>query len=412
MSSILRRAVAVAAAAVICAGIGAAAASAAIAAGGWTSPERVTARRGSALTALHELASAGGTLHLVHARIGPEGRDDRLVYQRSTDGGDGWSPERTLFASTATMRVLIPNLAVAAHGDLVVVAWRARGPTGSRLFARRSEDGGDSWRPPTVLAMTSAPRGLGVPAVSVAEDVVLVAWTHRSSGEVRLRRSTDRGASYGSARRLATSGLSITCGGDPIRDALVGLAAVGSTAHLAWSDARDGRCISRRIAVRTSIDGGVTWRAPVTLAATRTFGWPELAARGARLLAAIQAPDGSLVVAHSGDRGSTFRMRRFRPADDHGLGAGDILLPGGRVAWLVYPHLRYSGDDVAASRVRFRASANGGVSFGPPTDVITGGPKLREAPNLGVHGGLPTVVVTSGRLDRSMQDIVAVRARR
>jgi hypothetical protein len=412
MSSLIRRAVAVAAAVVsLCAGVGIVASPVVSAGSGWTTPERVTARRGSALTALHELASSHGALHLVHARIGPEGRDDRLVYQRSSDGGRDWSAERTLFASTAASRVLIPNLAIAADGDLVVVAWRARGPGGTTLFARRSEDGGDSWRHTQTIEVTSAQRGLGVPAVAVTDDVAVVAWTDRTGGEVRVRRSTDGGAGYGPVRSLATTGLSITCGGEPIRDGLVGLAAAGESVHLAWSDAPDGRCIATRILVRTSVDAGATWRSPRTMTDARTFGWAELAARGMRLLASVQAPDGSLVLMRSGDGGATFGERRVRPIDGHGLGAGDVLLPGGPVAWLAYPDLRYDGDDVRSSRVRLRSSSNGGATFGAPVDAITGGPKLREAPNLGVHAGRPIVLVSSAELDGSGIDIVGVRAR-
>jgi hypothetical protein len=375
----------------------------------WTDPARVSDVRGSQLSALHELAGTPSALHLVHGRIGPEKRDDALVYQRSGNGGRTWSAERSLFASTAADRVLIPNFAVATQGDLVIVAWRTRGPQGTSLWIRRSTDGGQRWRPSVQLVTTALQRGVGVPALTIAGTAVIASWTDRADGAVVVRRSTDSGATWGATRRVGAGGLVVECG-TQLFDGLVGLASAGPVVHLAWSDAPSGACISTALRVRTSLDGGRTWGPRRTASTARTYGWPELAARGKRLLLSVQQPDDGFLVVHSRDTGGTFAERRFAPAaDERSYGAADVLLPGGSVAWLAYADLVYEGDDVVASRIRFRASADSGATWGPASNVLRDAGRLRQATNLAARGSLPVVVFQSGRVDGSTADILVTR---
>lgn len=378
----------------------------------WTEPSRVSDVRGSRLTSLHELAGTASALHLVHGRIGPGVRDDRLVVQRSTTGGRTWTAERTVFASSARHRTLVPNHAVAAFGDLVLVAWRAGGPGGTSLFVRRSLDGGRTWKPRRLLASTSLQRGIGVPALAISPEGVIASWTDRTNGRIVFRRSGDRGARWGDVRGLGVSRLSIDCE-EPILDGLVGLAASGATIHLAWSTAPAGACLGTQLFVRTSRDGGRTWRAARSASTERTYGWSEATARGARLLLTLQRPDGAVIVIRSADRGDTFSERRFQPRDrDRALGAADVLLPGGATAWIVYADITYDGADVASSRIRFRASTNGGRTWGPVEDVVRDARRLREAANLAARGGTrPVVAFQTGRLDGAAADIAVSRAR-
>jgi len=375
----------------------------------WTSPQRVTDTRPSQLTALHELAGSDGALHLVHGRLGPRPVDDRLLYQRSSRGGATWSEETILFASSAANRFLVPNFAIVADGDLVVVAFRTRGD-GTSLWSRRSEDGGKHWRPKQLLDDTRLQRGIGVPALSISGETVVAAWTNRSNGRILLRRSTDGARTWSPARVMGSSDLSIECE-DTLLDGLVGLAASGRVVHLAWSDGKDGACLSNALRLRTSRDGGRTWSAQRTASTGRTFGWPELTARGAHLLMTLQEPDGGFILVRSKDGGRTFTERAFAATGDRALGAADVLLPGGDVAWLVYADLGYDRDAVEDSRIRFRISDDRGKTWGPGTTVVGTTDKLRQAANLAANGARPVVVFQSGRLDGSTADIVVVRAK-
>lgn len=375
----------------------------------WSDPVRVTPTRGSALTALHELAAAGGRLHLAYARLGPRAQDDRIVYQRSGTQGTSWSKEQPLFRSSRADRVVIPNLAVAAAGDTVVVAWRTRGPAGGSLWVRRSTNGGGTWQPRLRLFASDAQRGIGTPALSIVGDTVIAAWTDRETGRVLVRRSRDGGASFGTARLMGRTHLSIDCH-DEVLDGLVGLASAGSTVHVAWSDAKAGSCLSNRLLVRTSRDGGVSYRAERVASRQRTYGWPELAARDDLLLVGLQRPDGSVVVVRSANRGRTFSEQLLTPSRDRALGAADVLLPGGSTAWLVYADVAYQGNEVKASRIRFKSSKDGGRTWTKADDVIGFAPRLREATNIAAgRGGRPVIVVNTGKTDGTTADIVAIR---
>ena len=377
---------------------------------GWTAPARVTDSRPSELTALHELTSVPGALHLVHARIGPKPADDRVVYQRSTNGARTWSREQILFRSTKADPAVVPNLAIAAEDQLVAVAWRTRGDHGSSLWIRRSEDGGRTWKPRQLLAQNGQPRGIGVPALSVAGGRVIAAWTLRSKGKVLARRSTDGARTWGKPVTLGTTHLSIDCDRATL-DGLVGLGASGDTVHLAWSDGKDGACLSNKLLVRTSRDGGRTWGAARTASTTKTYGWPEVTARGPYLLISLQEPDGGFTIVRSRNSGRTFKEHGFTPAKDRALGAADVLLPGGATAWLVYADVLYDANDVASSRIRFRTSHDRGATWSAGQTVVDTASKLRQAANLAAAGSKPVILFQTGKPDGSTADIVAVRAR-
>ena len=380
-------------------------------AAGWTSAHRVSVRNDSALSSLHELAAAGNTLHLVHARTGPGKSDDRVVYQRSSDGGGSWTKESALWTSGPTYNGVIPNLAVAARGDVVAAVFRVRGAHGAALYARVSHNAGKTFAPRSLIVSVSGPRGLGVPAVAIGDaNTIVIAWTDRASGHVRVRRSTNGGSSFGGATTVASSDLSIDCSNPNVVDGLVGLAAAGSTVYVAWSDASGGACIASRVRIRTSHDNGRTWGKPHLVTGSSSFGWPELAALYDRLLVTLQRPDGSLLLARSTDSGKTFRQQIFKASGKRELGAADVALLDGGKAWLVVPDLAYQGDTVASSRLRFRVSTDSGRTWQPGTTIVTETDKLRQAPNVAAWHGKPVVVFQSGPVSGSRSDIWSMRA--
>ncbi len=151
----------------------------------WTPLSRVSASGGSRLDSLHQLAADRGRMHLVHPRIGPNATDDRVVYQSSTNNGASWSKEQTLFSASLQRRDIVPNLAIAAKGDIVAVAWRVNGPTENALFVRVSRDRGDTFGTKDKIFSTNKAHGVGVPAVAVGNGVVAVAWTNRANGKIK-----------------------------------------------------------------------------------------------------------------------------------------------------------------------------------------------------------------------------------
>jgi hypothetical protein len=208
---------------------------------------------------------------------------------------------------------------------------------------------------------------------------------------------------------LGTSQLSISCGSSSPIDGLVGMAAAGRTVHVAWSQAPRGECIARSAWVRTSFDRGTRWRAARQITSTPSFGWPELTAYGRRVGVALQRPNGTLLVATSRNAGASFSERTFRAPSGWELGAGDVVLRNGNRLWLVFPSLRYRGDEVIASRLRFTSSSDAGRTWRRGETLLPEAPRLRHVPNLVARGSHPVVVFQAGPPDESRAAIWSMR---
>ncbi len=376
----------------------------------WTPLDRVSAKGGSRLDSLHQLAGSGGMLHLVHPRLGPRKADDRVVYQRSVDRGRSWTRERVVFAATRKRRYVVPNLAVDARGAVVAVAFRVRGPKETVLLVRVSRDGGQSFGGTVALAATGKSPGIGVPAVAVGSDFVAVAWTNRVNGKVKLRVSRNDGRTFGGSQTLATTKLSIDCK-DPLTDGLVGLAANGKSLHVAWSHSASRHCIASAVRVRTSLDRGASWSPVRTITERDSFGWPELDARGKTVVATVQGLTGELILARSGANGRKWRERTLKPPKGFLYSAADVLLlPHGKAA-IAYVKERVTKDVMRSTRLVTRHSRDDGVSYGKPKPVTKDAKLLRMAPNLAANDGRLSLVVQSGQLDGTPRHIHDSRLR-
>jgi hypothetical protein len=376
----------------------------------WTRPDRITGRDGARLDSLHQLSADGRSVHLIHPYIGGRAMDDRVLYQRSSDGGKRWSRPRTLFSAGRGHREVVANLALAARRDVVAAVWRTVGPNKTTLWIRVSRDGGDSWGSRRALDSIKPKHGLGVPAVSiVSRKIIAVAWTDRSDGRILVRVSRDGGRRFGKADRLGRTGLSIDCD-DRVTDGLVGLTASRNRLYAAWSAAADGQCLAGSIKLRGSGNAGRKWGREVTVTDQRTYGWPELDAMGHRVIATVQSPDG-IVVARSGDDGRRWRDRTIKARGGRNLSAADVVLLTRGRALITYVDERLRASRLVRTRVLSRLSRNDGASFRSAQEVAASAAKLRVAPNIAAPGGRAVVVVQSGPLKGSDRYIVASRQR-
>jgi hypothetical protein len=379
-------------------------------ASGWTRLGRVSDSAGSRLDSLHQLAASGSSLHLIFPRIGPRTRDDRVVYQRSSDGGRHWTSERTIFRASRAHRTVVPNLALAARGSLVAAVWRVKGPQGHALFARVSRDGGASFGRRLSLFETGNPKGIGVPAVAIGDGFMAVAWSNRANGQVKLRVSRDGGRSFGSPRTLGSSQLSIDCQ-RRLTDALVGLAANGRSLHVAWSWAPSRRCVASAIRVRTSLDRGRSWSPQRTITRRETFGWPELDARGKTVVATVQSTSGGLVVASSTRNGRRWTDRLLKAPSGRNFAAADVAILPHRKVWVSYVNERLGKGHPVATKLVARRSTDSGVTYKAPMAVTREQALLRMAPNIAFGSRGLTIVVQSGPLDGSPRNLYAWRRR-
>ena len=376
----------------------------------WSAAGRVSRLGGARLDSLHQLSAGRDMLHLVHPRIGSGRSDDRVVYQRSGVDGTSWSAERTLFSSTGKLRHVIPNLALDASGRTVVVAWRVRGTDETTLVVRVSRDGGATFAERRTIVSSGHRHGIGVPAVAIGNDVVAVAWTNRANGKINVRVSRNGGSTFRPARTLGRTRLSIDCR-KRVSDGLVGLAATDRLLHVAWSHAPRRSCIAGSIRMRSSSDRGSSWKPRRTVTSRRSYGWPELDARGGTVVATVQSPGGGVVVAHSGRNGRRWSDRLLKARRGFSLSAADVvLLPRGR-AMITYVQERVRRAKLIDTRLVSRLSPDSGRRFKPARTVVDRARRLRMAPNIASNGGPVIVVYQSGALDGSPRDLWVSRLR-
>ena len=373
-----------------------------------TAAQRISGAGGSRLDSLHQLAAGDGAFHVVHPRLDAVGTRDRVVYQRSRDGGASWGRERALFTGSAAHPNVIANLAIDARGPVVAVAWRSKGPRGSTLWVRTSANRGFSFGPRVEIA--SSGPGLGVPAITVGDVVIVVGWTSRRRGVVKVRRSKNGGKTFKQTVEIASTKLSIDCRAN-VPDGLVGLASSGSRIHVAWSHAGTRKCQAGMIKMRTSENQGKSWGRQRTVTKQRSYGWPELDARGTTVVATVQLPTGALLVARSSKAGRDWSERLIKPAKGHLLSAGDITLLADKKALLTYVDERIRNKRLVATRVITRHSNSDARRFGSAEVVMKQAARLRLAPNVASTRDHVTIALQSGGFDGSPRNIYAARQR-
>ena len=318
----------------------------------------------------------------------------------------------TLFQATGAQRQVVPNLALAARGHTVVAAWRVSGPDGHALLLRVSRDGGQTFGGRKTVFTTRREDGIGVPAVAVASGgrVVVVAWTDRHTRQVLLRSSRDGGRTFGDARAMGRTQLSIDCR-RRLTDGLVGLAASARFIHVAWSEAPTRRCQASSIRARRSGDKGRTWEAARIVTSRRSYGWPELDARGRTVMATLQAPGGDVIVARSSDDGASWSDRLLKAPRGSNFSAADIVLLPGRKAMLTYVNERIRRARLVATKVVSRWSPDDGASLREPRTVAGEARRLRMAPNIASDGQGVSIVLQSGPLSGSPRNVFTSRLR-
>ena len=247
-------------------------------------------------------------------------------------------------------------------------------------------------------------------AVGAAGRLVTVAWTDRAKGRVRVRASRDAGRSFGDARTVGRTGLSIDCR-DRLTDGLVGLVASKRIVHLAWSLAPRGRCQASSVDVRSSDDRGRTWGPPRTITQRRSYGWPELDARGRTVMASVQSTDGGVVLSRSADDGASWDDRLLQAPRGYSFSAADVVLMDGRKAMITYVKERVRRSRLLATEVVSRWSPDDGVSLRRARSVAQEAERLRMAPNIASIGRQVAIVLQSGPMSGSTRNLYVTRLR-
>jgi hypothetical protein len=223
----------------------------------WSSPVAVTTSGHG--FALPEAVVVTGT-QKVHVFYTDYVTTYKAYYRQSTNGGATWAAPVRLSHSTAYGA---EASAINRYGNtLDVVWWEWDASNNYRIWYRQSLDAGTNWSTP--LALTPSVGDAGKADIARAGDRVTFAYTDGASGKVYVRISTNGGVSFGARVAIGTTT------NQPYLPATSheGFASDGDSAGtitLVWDSS------STTIKMRRSTDGGATWSTTVTLE-THSYG--------------------------------------------------------------------------------------------------------------------------------------------
>ena len=317
------------------------------------------AKLSSAETLRPELVRTGASAALAAWVTGSS-----FVARRTTDGGTTWLPAQTLSTSLSL------GASVAASGQNVnaVFAKRVRCPASgafvSRIYHRRSVDGGGTWGAP--VALTSSCSEAIQPDVARSSDgQVSVVWTGLTTGRILIRTSRDGGVTFAPAIAFASTTIVISDTSAPAAtysaDPQVAIGSSGTT-YAAYASAPD------TLSIRRSRDRGTTWSAPTRLTADAIAPNMSLVATGTRAIVGYTVDAGSLfrgVYRTTADRGATWSAAK-----------SVVSVPSGQFS--TDPIFAYQAGVLAvifkfgppgSSPVSFRESADFGATWSARTRV-------------------------------------------
>ena len=172
-----------------------------------------------------------------------------ILYRKSTDGGATFGSTVNLSNDAGTSRA--PALVVS--GNNVYVVWSDDTVGNFEIYYRKSIDGGASFGSTVNLSNNGADSGS--PAVDVSGNNIYVVWDDFTPGstDIFYRKSTDDGVSFGSTVNLSNSiGGSFT----------PAIAVSGNNVHVAWFDSTFA---NTDVLYRKSTDRGATFGSTVNL---------------------------------------------------------------------------------------------------------------------------------------------------
>lgn len=269
------------------------------------------------------------------------------------------------------------NAQVATLGNNVYITWTDETPGNQDIFFRKSTDGGATFG--SAQQLTSTPGQSCCSSIAVAQvggnTHVYIAYQEMPLGgtsldsEVFLLRSTDDGATFG-----APVNISNTLGSG---SGSAYVAAASNFVFVAWSEAPSPGFPNSEIFLRRSIDAGVNFQSSVQMSNTGFFSFTPRIALNLPNVHIVWGDNGNGAVAVGG-LGETL----YRRSTDNGITYEPVVNLSSNTDFSLGPDIAASGSNVhvawaehtssnVPTQVVYKRSTTNGASFGATTTLFT-----------------------------------------
>ena len=185
-----------------------------------------------------------------------------IGFRKSIDGGKTWQTSKNLSGITASTW----NPDITINESNVYVVWMDETLGNYEIYFRRSIDGGATWK--SIKNLSNNTGDSSSPRIAVNGSNVYVVWSDETPGnmDVYLRKSTDSGATWQTAKRLTNNT------GDSFSPTI---AVSSSNVYVVWHDSTPGNA---EIFLKKSTDCGATWQTATRLTNNTGTSWfPKIA---------------------------------------------------------------------------------------------------------------------------------------
>ena len=197
-----------------------------------------------AISYMPSISISGTVVHLVWVDV-RDGHTE-IYYKQSTNGGLSWEPDVRLTNDGYDSY----NPSIASSGTDVHIVWNDWRDVNVEIYYKRSTDGGIYWEPD--YRLTNAIMDSWLPSIGVSGSELHIVWSDAREiySKIYYKRSQNGGDSWDEDKRLTDVG--------NITSTVSNLAVSGQIVNVVWEDNREGNF---HIYYKRSEDGGENWAA-------------------------------------------------------------------------------------------------------------------------------------------------------